>query len=154
LTEYFAFPQKFLFFDLTRLEGMAAMPPQQDAELLLFLNRAAPQLETRVNADSFRLACVPIVGICLRNWLSRFAFPAPRRSILVVPDVRRPQSMEVYSIDEVESIHPDTKEVIHYHPFYALEDKIRDQQWCFLASPPTAVHLRGRSGHRCFPGDG
>jgi len=56
LTEYFAFPQKILVLRSTRLEGMAAMPPQQDAELLLFLNRAAPQLETRVNADSFRLA--------------------------------------------------------------------------------------------------
>src|SRR6478735_8023203 len=45
LTEYFAFPQKFLFFDLTRLEGLKNLHPQQDVELLLFLNRAAPQLE-------------------------------------------------------------------------------------------------------------
>ena len=42
---------------------------------------------------------------------------------LVVPDARRPQAMEVYSIDEVKSIHPDTKEEISYQPFYALHDK-------------------------------
>jgi len=39
--------------------------------------------------------------------------------------------MEVYSIDEVESIHPDTKEVIHYHPFYALEDKSETSSGAF-----------------------
>jgi type VI secretion system protein ImpG len=31
--------------------------------------------------------------------------------------------MEVYSIDEVNSIHPDTKQEIAYQPFYALHDK-------------------------------
>jgi type VI secretion system protein ImpG len=122
LTEYFAFPQKFLFFDLTQLEGMAGLQPQQEAEVLLFLNRAAPQLESRVSADSFRLGCVPIV-----NLFTKMAEPIrltrTKTEYLVVPDVRRPQAMEVYSIDEVESIHPDTKEVVRYQPFYALEDK-------------------------------
>jgi type VI secretion system protein ImpG len=122
LTEYFAFPQKFLFFDLTRLEGLAGMPPQQEAELLIFLNRAAPQLESRVTADSFRLACAPIV-----NLFSKLAEPIrlsrTKTEYLVVPDVRRPQAMEVYSIDEVESIHPDTKEVLRYQPFYGLGEK-------------------------------
>jgi type VI secretion system protein ImpG len=122
LSEYFAFPQKFLFFDLSGLEGMAGMPPQQDAELLIFLNRAAPPLESRVTADSFRLSCVPIV-----NLFTKLAEPIrlsrTKTEYLVVPDARRPHAMEVYSIDEVESIHPDTKEVLRYQPFYALTDK-------------------------------
>ena len=122
LTEYFAFSHKFLFFDLTRLDGLGGMPPQQEAELLIFLNRAAPQLESRVTADSFRLACVPIV-----NLFTKLAEPIrlswTKTEHLVVPDARRPHSMEVYSIDEVESIHPDTKEVLRYQPFYALTDK-------------------------------
>jgi type VI secretion system protein ImpG len=42
---------------------------------------------------------------------------------LVVPDARRLRAMEVYSVDEVESVHPDTKEVITYQPFYSLHDK-------------------------------
>jgi type VI secretion system protein ImpG len=122
LTEYFAFPQKFLFCDVTGLECMASLPPQQEVELLLFLNRAAPQLESRVGNDTFRLACAPIV-----NLFSKLTEPIrltrTKTQYLVVPDARRPRAMEVYSIDEVESIHPDTKEVLTYQPFYSLHDK-------------------------------
>ena len=122
LTEYFAFPQKFLFFDLSRLDRLAGLPPQQDIELLFFLNRAAPQLESRVNADTFRLACVPIVNL-FTKLAEPIRFARTKTEYLVVPDARRPQAMEIYSIDEVESIHPDTKEVLKYQPFYALTDK-------------------------------
>lgn len=130
LTEYFSFPHKFLFFDLTRLEGLAGLNAQQELEVLLFLNRAAPQLESRVNADTFRLSCVPIV-----NLFTKLAEPIrlsrTRNEHLVVPDARRPQAMEVYSIDEVESIHPDTKEVVKYQPFYALDDKTETSSGAF-----------------------
>lgn len=150
LTEYFAFPQKFLFFDLTKLDGLKKLNAQQDVELLLFLNRAAPQLESRVTLDTFRLACVPIV-----NLFTKLAEPIrltrAKTEHLVVPDARRPQAMEVYSIDEVESIHPDTKEVIRYQPFYALEDKTETSGGAFwhhrrqpsqsVADPGTDVYL-------------
>jgi type VI secretion system protein ImpG len=122
LTEYFAFPQKFLFFDLTKLEGLAGLPPQQEAELLIFLNRAAAPLESRVTADSFRLACVPLVNL-FTKLTEPIRLSWTKTEHLVVPDARRPQAMEVYSIDEVESIHPDTKEVLHYNPFYSLAGK-------------------------------
>jgi len=122
LSEYFAFPQKFLFCDLTGLECLKEMPAQQEAELIFFLNRAAPQLESRVGGDTFRLGCVPIV-----NLFTKLAEPIrlsrTKTQYLIVPDARRPRSMEVYSVDEVESVHPDTKEVITYQPFYALHDK-------------------------------
>jgi type VI secretion system protein ImpG len=122
LMEYFAFPQKFLFFDLPGLECLASMPPQQEAELIIFLNRPAPQLENRVTADSFRLACAPIV-----NLFTKLAEPIrltrTKTQYLVVPDARRPQAMEIYSVDEVESIHPDTKQTRSYHAFYGLHNK-------------------------------
>jgi type VI secretion system protein ImpG len=122
LTEYFAFPQKFLFCDVTGLNCLSRMPAQQEVELILFLNRAAPQLESRVTADTFRLGCAPIV-----NLFTKLAEPIrltrTKTQYLVVPDARRLRAMEVYSIDEVESIHPDTKEVTPYQPFYALYDK-------------------------------
>lgn len=122
LSEYFAFPQKFLFCDVTGLDCLKSMPPQQEAELILYLNRAVPQLESRVTVDTFRLGCGPIV-----NLFSKLAEPIrltrTKTQYLVVPDARRPRSMEIYSVDEVESIHPDTKETITYQPFYALHDK-------------------------------
>lgn len=120
LTEYFTFPQKFLFFDLSGLEALARLPVRQEVELLLFLNRTAPALETRISADTFRLHCVPVV-----NLFSRLAEPIRltrnRTEYLVVPDARRPDGMEVITVDEVQSMHPDTKQVVDYAPFYALD---------------------------------
>jgi len=75
-----------------------------------------------VNADTFRLACVPIVNL-FTKLAEPIRFARTKTEYLVVPDARRPQAMEIYSIDEVESIHPDTKEVLKYQPFYALTDK-------------------------------
>jgi type VI secretion system protein ImpG len=146
LTEYFAFPQKFLFCDVTGLDCLANMPQQQEAELIIFLNRAAPQLESRVTADTFRLGCVPIV-----NLFPKLAEPIrltrTKTQYLVVPDVRRPQAMEVYSIEEVESIHPDTKQEIRYQPFYALGDKTDSGGdgafWHHQRQPSTSVNDPG-----------
>ena len=137
LTEYFAFPQKFLVFDLEGLDALGRLPLQQDVELLLFLNRSAPALETRVTADTFRLHCVPIV-----NLFSRLAEPIrltrTRSEYLVVPDARRPEGMEVIAIESVESVHPDTKQVVTYMPFYAL-DHSQDER-----SPLAWWHARRR----------
>jgi type VI secretion system protein ImpG len=122
LTEYFAFPHKFLFFDVTGLECLTRLPAQQRVELFLFLNRNAPHLESRVKLDTFRLGCTPIVNLFTQS-AEPIRLTRTKTQYLLVPDARRPQSMEVFSIDEVESIHPDTKQAITYQPFYSLQDK-------------------------------
>jgi type VI secretion system protein ImpG len=119
LTEYFAFPQKFLFFEVAFEDRLAALPAEQDVEILLFLNRPGPQLENRVTADTFRLSCAPIVNL-FPKLCEPIRFTRTKTHYLVLPDARRPQAMEIYSIDDVESIHPDTKETLRYHPFYDL----------------------------------
>jgi type VI secretion system protein ImpG len=145
LTEYFAFPQKFLFFDLAGLGVTKELAAQQEAEIIIFLNRAAPQLENRIGGDTFRLACTPIV-----NLFSKVAEPIrltrAKTQYLVVPDVRRAAAMEIYSVDEVESIHPDTKQTIRYQPFYDLHSKngANDEAFWYHHRQPSP--LAGDSG--------
>jgi type VI secretion system protein ImpG len=127
LTEYFAFPHKFLFFELAQLERLADLAPEQEIELLLFLNKPAPPLENRVSADTFRLACAPIVNL-FTKLCEPIRFTRTKTQYLVVPDARRPQAMEIFSIDDVESIHPDTKQTLRYHPFYALHHRDGDDE--------------------------
>jgi type VI secretion system protein ImpG len=122
LTEYFAFPHKFLFFEVTGLERLEPLPVGQHVELILFLNRAAPQLETRVKVDTFRLACTPAVNLFTQS-TEPIRLSRTKTQYLVVPDSRRPLAMEVFSIDEVESIHPETKETIRYQPFYSFRSR-------------------------------
>lgn len=118
IQEYFAFPEKFLFFDLTGLERLAGRPWGESLELLFFLNQA-PKAEISIDAANVRLGCAPIV-----NLFPIIAEPIPltqaRAEYRVVPDVHRPLSTEVYSVDSVTSTAAFLDEPVEYEPFHAL----------------------------------
>lgn len=119
LQEYFAFPEKFLFFDLNGLDTLARRPFGATVELLFFLNRS-PRGDLLVQPENFRLGCTPAV-----NLFSKVAEPiALNRTQFqyrVVPDVHRPMAIETYSIDRVTSVGGFLDEPIVYEPFYSMK---------------------------------
>ncbi len=118
LTEYFAFPQKFLFADLTRLNSIVAKATKPTIDVCLLLNRADRSLESRVDRDVLKLGCAPIV-----NLFSQQAEPIrltqTQTEYSVTPDVRNRRAFEVYSIDAVTSTNLDNSAVTEYQPFFA-----------------------------------
>ncbi|HEY5313177.1 MAG TPA: type VI secretion system baseplate subunit TssF [Pirellulales bacterium] len=118
LSEYFAFPSKFLFFDLLGLERTAAAGWRDRLEVLLFLNRAPAELETRVKPETFRLGCCPIINLFAQD-ADPIHLTHTKHRYHVIPDVRAPNSMEVYSIDAVQSTSVETHETVDYQPFYS-----------------------------------
>ncbi len=129
LQEYFALPERFFFIELTGLEPLAAF--ESEVEILFLIgpferNERYQPLELGVNAKTFRLNCSPIV-----NLFSQTAEPVllnqTRYEYPVIPDLRRRGSMEVYSIDQVFSSNPDTREITDYEPFYSLRH-VRSQE--------------------------
>jgi type VI secretion system protein ImpG len=117
LTEFFAFPSKFLFVDLTGLSERMLRPLGNRLELFVYLSRSSADLERNVSADTFRLGCTPMV-----NLFRQRAEPTPLThaefELRVVPDVRRPLAMEVYSVDRVAATSPDG-ETVEFIPFYS-----------------------------------
>ncbi|HLJ50223.1 MAG TPA: type VI secretion system baseplate subunit TssF [Bryobacteraceae bacterium] len=136
LVEYFTFPEKFFFFDLNNLRQ--AFSHFKDRVEIVFLIREfeledrRQLLELGVSAKMFKLGCTPIVNL----------FPQTAEPILltqrryehpIVPDVRRPMATEIFSVDQVVSINPQTQEVMTFQPFYSyrhamLQDK-RETFW-------------------------
>jgi type VI secretion system protein ImpG len=118
LQEYFAFPEKFLFFDVKGLDRAvaASFPPAFD--LVFSLRREFPQ-EKGVNAQTFRLHCAPIV-----NLFSHVAEPIRvthlQAEYRVIPDVGRQTALEVHSVEEVSSTRPDEANPTVYEPFYSV----------------------------------
>lgn len=116
LTEYFAFPRKFHFVDVA-IPPAALARAGRHLELFIYLDRAVPDLEPQVSADTLRLGCAPMV-----NLFSRRAEPIrlthAEPDYRVVPDVRRPLAHEVYSVDRVTGTGP-TGEVVEWLPLYA-----------------------------------
>jgi type VI secretion system protein ImpG len=118
LSEYFAFPQKFLFFEIAGLTPAILGRFGNAMEIQLHLNRAVPELEQNISADGFRLGCAPVVNLFPKKaepiqLTQRFS------EYRVVPDSRRPISYEVYSVQSVAATLPGGKQ-IPFQPFFSI----------------------------------
>jgi type VI secretion system protein ImpG len=129
LTEYFAFPAKFLFFDI---EGLSAGAMEKVGKmeklgerlnLYVYLNESSPDLEQSVSAESFALGCGPVVNLFERR-AEPIKLNHTETSYRVVPDARRPLSIEVYSTNAVTATHPDGRNE-DYLPLHGLEHGAR-----------------------------
>jgi type VI secretion system protein ImpG len=122
LTEYFAFPKKFMFFDLTGLERLNGAGFGEEAELCLFFDRAERAPEPRVGPENFRLGCAPIVNLFSMDEI-RLPLSQTRAEYQVIADTRLHQqgAVEVYSIDNVQSTNVQTGETRVYQPFYSFK---------------------------------
>jgi type VI secretion system protein ImpG len=140
LQEYFVFPEKFLFFDLTGLEAAWAGGIKGAAEIVIlispFENPDRRQLlELGVSSRTFRLNCSPIVNL-FQQTAEPILLDQRKYEYQVTPDVRRPNALEVFSVDEVMSIDPASHELIRYEPFYSYRHStVRERKETFwLAS--------------------
>lgn len=118
LTEYFAFPEKFLFLDLTRLEGKTLLLDGNRLEIFVYLDRTSPELERAVGADSLALGCAPIVNLFAQR-CEPIALTHTDVEYRIVPDARRPAAMEVWQVERVRETAPDGG-ARPWRPFYRL----------------------------------
>jgi type VI secretion system protein ImpG len=118
LTEYFSFPEKFLFVDFAGIERKTLLASGGRMDIFVWLGRAGPDLERAINRDSLALGCVPVV-----NLFPQHCEPVPlshtETDYRVVPDARRPTAMEVWQVEQVQETRPDGT-VRPWRPFYRL----------------------------------
>lgn len=124
LMEYFAFPEKFLFAELGELRAVAEAGFGEAIEIIFLLSDVEgdgrrQRLELELSKKTFRLGCSPVV-----NLFPQVAEPIQlnqrKAEYPLVPDVRRPYSVEVFSIDEVAGINTTDQTTTAYEPFYSL----------------------------------
>lgn len=118
LTEFFVFPEKYLFIDITGLGDAVRQCSGSELHLYFYLDEPRAELEHQLSAKSFALGCTPIINL----------FPARADPILltqnasqyrVVPDSRRVDSMEIYSIESVTGVDLDDSET-PYLPLHGI----------------------------------
>jgi len=149
LQEYFSFPEKFLFFDLTALDQ--TMPSiEGDRAEILFLLKRVPRLEQTITKDTFRLGCAPIV-----NLFSQVAEPLrinqAQTEYQVYPDIRRQNASEIYAVDSVVSVRPGSNETIEYRPFYSFKHAAeRENQQAFWYAARRPSPRKGDNGTDVF----
>ena len=120
LTEFFAYPAKFLFLDLCGLRAACKAGFGKTMEIILFVNRTTQALEQGVDAGSFRTGCTPMVNL-FEQTAEPIDLHQAKHEYRVVPLVSQPNGLEVYSIDEVVSTDPAAGKTTPYEPFYSFK---------------------------------
>lgn len=119
LTEYFTFPEKFLFFDVEGLDEAARRGGFGDEFSIAIRLRDVTPPNGHVTAAAFQLGCTPIINL-FRKVAEPIQLTHLQHEYRVVPDVHRQNTTEVYSVDAVTSTDPYLKETRHYQPFYSV----------------------------------
>jgi type VI secretion system protein ImpG len=131
LTELFAFPSKFQFLDLGGFQQVRQAGYEKEVEVVIFFNQPATGLQQAVDAETFRLGCAPVINL-FEQTAEPIDVTQRRYEYRIVPDVARPMSTEVYSVDSVSSVDPVTSAITEYQPFYSIRHGLyRESQRAF-----------------------
>jgi len=122
LTEYFCFPDKFLFVDLCELDQAARAGFGEQVDVRIYFNRTFG-LEKGVDAQTFRLNCTPIINL-FRQLAEPVQVTHTKTEYRVVPDVRQQRATEVYSVDAVVNAAPHLEKPIPFQPFYSYKHAV------------------------------
>lgn len=117
LQEYFSFPARYLFFEIAGLAPLLAGQAGSELELLLLLDRAAPELEGHVDARHFLLHCVPAINLFERR-LDRVELQPGEPEFHLLADRTRPLDYEIYDLLEVVG-HGSAGVEQCFRPFYS-----------------------------------
>jgi type VI secretion system protein ImpG len=151
LQEYFAFPEKFFFFELNDLEQPLKAIAGGHAEIIFLIapfevEQRQQRLGVGVTAKAVLLGCSPVI-----NLFSQTAEPillTQRRSEYpVVPDARRRMATEIFSVEDVVSSDPVSHELTHYEPFYSYRHRtLREKNQTFWYSTRRPSPRKGDEG--------
>ena len=147
LQEYFAMPERFLFFDLGGEEftRAAIKCPSNDIEIIILLDRAEPSLMA-FGPQNMMLNCTPAINLFPKR-SDRVNVSDHDKEHLVVPDRMRPLDYEVFSVSALEGFAADGGPSQPFFPFYAANDLSRNpghRSYYILRRQPHRLSARAR----------
>jgi type VI secretion system protein ImpG len=154
LQEYFAFPEKFFFLTLNGLSALQASGIKSKAEILFLIapfeqDGRHQRLEVAVDAKTLRLGCSPIINL-FGQTAEPILVDQTRYQYPIVPDARRRQTMEVYSVDEVVSTDAETHQTVTYQPLYSQKDAVQDSSPAYWYTSRVASNRKNDEGTDVF----
>ncbi len=152
LTEYFCYPEKFLFVDITALEGVVRRL-QGDRLVVRVLLDQYPDSErhhrllSQLGPQHLKLGCTPIVNLFQRPG-EPIRITHQKTSYGVLTDGRRQQAYEVIQVRRVVRVEKgcDGESAEEVPPFYAIQHGSQEQKPRFYwhASRQDSLHQGDR----------
>jgi type VI secretion system protein ImpG len=150
LQEYFAFPQRFLFFDLLGLGDVLRRRGGNEVDIVILFSRADNALLQSVDTGSLALNCVPAINL-LEKRCDRIHVGPDSAEFHVVPDRTRPMDYEVHSLTEVLGYGTGVNSEWRFLPFYNAfhtEDRGHKAYYSVMRAPRLLSQGQQREGPR------
>jgi type VI secretion system protein ImpG len=119
--EYFALPQRYLFFQLAGLAEPAKRCKGDQLDLIIPLKEQETALERRVDGSCFELFCTPAINLFSKT-LDRISLSEGFYEFHVVPDRNRSTDFEVFELESVIGYGTNPGEEQEFRPFYLARD--------------------------------
>ncbi len=126
LTEYFAFPEKFMFIELEGFADKIADSAEGTLEFYIYLEKSDVELEHNISVDTFQTGCCPAVNL-FEHRTDPIKLDHTTTEYQIIPDARRPIGYEVYAVNKVTASTPagDKEE---YLPLYGTNHENQDTE--------------------------
>ncbi len=118
LTEYLALPQKFLFFEVSGTAARCMAGAGRELDLFFYFNDSDKDLERSVVTGDVQLNCVPVINL-FQHRAEPVRLDGTQFENRVVADARRPDALEIHSIERVVATAPDGAEY-PIEPFFGV----------------------------------
>lgn len=125
LQEYFAFPERFLFAELSGLSPLIADCQADELELFVLLDRSDAQLINALDKANLALFCVPAINLFPKR-TDRLHVDRRQSEYHVLVDRTRPMDFEIFSVEHVAGFGEDRNEQT-FLPFYGSKSVYQNQ---------------------------
>lgn len=121
LREYFAFPQRYLFFELAGFQEALAKVPGEELDLIILLDEVDTRLEGRVDRTCLEPYCAPVINLFEKK-LDRILINNRFSEFHLMPDRNRPLDFEIYQVNSVTGFGETPDDERRFLPFYQARD--------------------------------
>jgi type VI secretion system protein ImpG len=130
LQEYFLFPDKFLFLDLTGLDKCRTLGNGSRFEITFELT-SCPLVVPRVNEKSFALFATPVINL-FKHKAKPLSFISELQQHLVRPGGEHSAHFQIYSVDSVEGLVKTKSKKISYGMHNPMQQGSKDSHLCHI----------------------
>ncbi len=128
LKEYFAFPDRFLFVNLSDLNKATQSCLDDELDLIMLFDRSDDALVDAIDESNFALFCTPAINLFPKR-ADRIHLDKRQAEYHLVPERSRPLDYEIYSVGEVAGFGSQAKEEQIFEPFYGSRNFYRQGEY-------------------------
>lgn len=148
LQEYFALPQRFMFFELVNLQPALQRCNETSLEIVILLDIAKPELEDLVSKDNFLLYCSPAINLFPKR-ADRIHLNQRSTEHQIIIDRTAQSDYEVHTVTEVTGYGAATSAEQIFQPFYSMrQDTYADNNFAYytIRRQPSLTTATNRTG--------